>query len=346
MKEKNKNRNDNLSEFIRYTRGEMTKREENSFQRKLQKDPFAGESDEGYSEISQRQAIDDLNSLEKRLKNRTRHGQRVVYYRIAASLAVIMIISSVFIYVERNKPERQFSDKKNKTAGLEEVNDSGTLNKSLLADSKKAMAAPELATELETADYSKEAAMPSKTANPVSAEKREVPAMVEKKDTNLYTAENKIAEQPAAVIVQNVAELNESDIKPDTQLPAPVKADEVGYGAMKSSRAATVAVYKAENINVLYNPPQPVNGQASFDNYIQHNIQKPVISVPGQTAEVVVSFIVRISGTIDSINVISSPGKEYSEESVRLIKDGPSWKPAERNNEKIDDKVRLKIVFK
>lgn len=68
MKEKNKNKNNTLSDFIRYTRGEMTKREENAFQRKLQKDPFAEEATEGFSQISPREATDDLDRLGKLLK--------------------------------------------------------------------------------------------------------------------------------------------------------------------------------------------------------------------------------------------------------------------------------------
>ena len=45
MKTKMKNNKSIVSEFIRYIRGEMTKREENAFQRELQKDPFAVEAE-------------------------------------------------------------------------------------------------------------------------------------------------------------------------------------------------------------------------------------------------------------------------------------------------------------
>ena len=44
MKEKDNNLKSSLSELQRYTRGEMTKREENAFQRKLQNDPFTEEA--------------------------------------------------------------------------------------------------------------------------------------------------------------------------------------------------------------------------------------------------------------------------------------------------------------
>jgi TonB family protein len=335
MKEKNKNRNDTLSDFIRYTRGEMSKREENSFQRKLQKDPFAAEAAEGFSEISPREADDDLKRLGKKLKNRIKPGQRKVYYRSAASVAVLMIISSVFLYVERNKPARQLSQEAVKPAPPEKT-----------TDSKDLVAAPEKEAEKQVANGTKDAAIPDEIVNPSVTEKTEALALIEKKDTLLYVAENKISEQPDAAAKQDNAALNESKVKPDTQLLAANEVVTVGYGAVKSSRAVPAAAEKADSAGASYIPSQPVNGKTSFDNYVRENIQKPAVLVAGQTVTVFVSFIVRSSGTIDSINVITSPGKEYSDESVRLIREGPSWKPAERNNEKIDDYVRMPIVFK
>ncbi len=52
MKEEKNKTSKPVSEFQRYIRGEMTKRQENAFQRKLQRDPFAAEAAEGYSQIS------------------------------------------------------------------------------------------------------------------------------------------------------------------------------------------------------------------------------------------------------------------------------------------------------
>ena len=334
MKEKSKNRNDTLSDFIRYTRGEMSKREENSFQRKLQKDPFAAEAAEGFSEISPREADDDMNRLGNRLKHRISPGQRRVYYRVAASVAVLMIISSVFLYVGRNKPARQLSQEAVKPAQPEKTTDS------------KDMAAPEKEAEQQVVNGTKKEAIPDEIVNPSVTEKKEVLAIIEKKDTLLNVAENKITEQPDAAAKQDIGALNVSKEKPDTQLLAANEVVTVGYGAVKSSRAVPAAAEKADSAGASYIPSQPVNGKTSFENYVRENIRKPAVLAAGQTVTVFLSFIVRSSGTIDSINVITSPGQEYSDESVRLIREGPSWKPAERNNEKIDDHVRMPIVFK
>jgi len=59
-----------------------------------------------------------------------------------------------------------------------------------------------------------------------------------------------------------------------------------------------------------------------------------------------VNFKVDAEGKIDSIKIIRSPGKNFSDEAIRLIKEGPAWKPAEENGKRIDDGIKIKIVFK
>jgi protein TonB len=61
---------------------------------------------------------------------------------------------------------------------------------------------------------------------------------------------------------------------------------------------------------------------------------------------VILNFLVRADGTIDSIMIIKSPGKKFSDEAVRLLKTGPAWKPAEEDGKPVEDEVRLRLVFK
>jgi hypothetical protein len=68
--------------------------------------------------------------------------------------------------------------------------------------------------------------------------------------------------------------------------------------------------------------------------------------LPGQKAIVELNMRTRSDGIIDNIRIISSPGKLYSDEAVRLIKEGPSWNPAEENRKKVDDEVTLRILFR
>ena len=113
----------------------------------------------------------------------------------------------------------------------------------------------------------------------------------------------------------------------------------VGYGAKRSDSQEEEPVEG-------YTPPRPLNGKTDFDKYIRENIQRPDSATSGQRVVVVLSFLVYTNGTMDSIKIIRSPGKTFSDEATRLIKEGPAWKPAEKNGKLIEDEVRVRIVFR
>ena len=109
MSERNKKGNNRLSDLIRYRENKMTARERNSFERNLHKDPFAEEASEGFENIDPSIAGDDIARLRKQIKKRASRKQRVLWYRIAASVAVLMIISSIFIFINKRSPSGQLS---------------------------------------------------------------------------------------------------------------------------------------------------------------------------------------------------------------------------------------------
>ena len=95
-----------------------------------------------------------------------------------------------------------------------------------------------------------------------------------------------------------------------------------------------------------FTPPKPVNGMADFQKYIENNIVRPDGATSGQRVVVVLGFQVDKTGKIDSIKVIRSPGKSFSDEAIRLLREGPAWRPAERDGKPTADDVRVRIVFK
>jgi outer membrane biosynthesis protein TonB len=103
MKEKDKNSKVKLADMLRYNSDKLSGREKNSIEREFQKDPFAEEAAEGFSSIGQDEAISDFHSLERSLSSRISGGKRVIWYRIAASVAILMAISSLFFLLNREK---------------------------------------------------------------------------------------------------------------------------------------------------------------------------------------------------------------------------------------------------
>jgi TonB family protein len=316
MKEKRKNNKSDLSEFLRYVRGEMTKREEHAFQRKLQKDPFAEEASEGLEGIDPGLAEKDILKLRKQVKKRTSGKQRVLWYRIAASVAILMILSSIFIIVNKGKPSEQIA-------------------------------------------YSPPPA-PSKEIQ-VAPEQKKAPEITERKEPVVVIPEkSKIAPdeiQKPEIKPGNKDEIKEEVVSADYQeadlaveaeaqvRDKPVIAERAMASKSALAKGTWGVEYENEDTIAGHISPQPIDGRADFDKYIQNNIRRPDTASTGQRVVVVLNFIVRENGNIDSIKIIRSPGEIFSDEAVRLIREGPVWKPAEKNGKAISDEVRIRIVF-
>jgi len=380
---KKKNNKSRLSEFIRYTRGEMTRREENAFQRELQKDPFAEDAAEGLSQISAEEALSDLHILEKRLKTRISGRQRIIYYRIAASIAVLMIISSVFIIINKNKPSARELAENGVQIPLE-IPESKVIEEPekealpvLMSEAEKredvAPAAKE--PELFVAEDRAAAAAPAtsfmKTAltevrGTIISSEDNLPipgAFISLKGTNTSVITDtegrfsiSLSDTTRPILVANFIgmESREFRAKEDTDMkisltPTATALSEIvvlAYGGAKASKGISgEEAEKSEYDNSGYTSARPATGKENFDKYIEDNIQNPASLPSGQRAVVVLSFLVRSTGTIDSIKVMRTPGPGFSEEAIRLIKAGPQWKPAEENGRTIDDEVKIRIVF-
>ena len=330
MKRKGNNKKGSLPDFIRYIRGEMTKREENVFQRQLQKDPFAEEAAEGLSEILPEEAVSDLDKLGSKLKTRIHRRQRFIYYRIAASVAVLMIVSSVFIIVNKNKTGKEPLETTLKKVTLE-IPESKGVEEPEEIKSTNIIAEPEPEPEPK-AEEPVELIEPVKSVTADITPEIPIEIAEEKQETVIPEKSENLIQTGAKEAERLVSE--DRHIQPTAALPGKAVPATVG-GAMKKSE------YKETN----YSPPEPSDGMESFDLYVEENIRKPLTLPDGQRAVVELNLLVESTGAIDSIQITSSPGIEFSEEAIRLIKEGPEWKPAVENGRAINDEVKIKIVF-
>ena len=341
-----------MSDFVHYQRGEMTGEERNSFEKKLQKDSFAEEAAEGFSLFSPEEISRDLINLQNRIKSRTVKRQGFMVYRIAASVAVLMIVSTLLIVINRNKTSKQLAVNSVQSEKKQIIKEQPPL-KQILAE-----APPEKPVGV----------MEKKSGNTVSGQLKmeKVKSAVPVDNKNIAEVQNKdsISEIRTEVFQQSFTDKDiaptaralaraktpeskaleakrdsQVQVKPDSSVSALSEVVVVGYG---SKRAES----EKADVSAGYTPPRPVNGKSDFDKYIKESQQRPDTITAGQRAVVVVSFLVRINGSIDSIRIVKSPGKIFSDEAIRLIKSGPSWKPAENNGKPIEDAVRIRIVFR
>lgn len=393
MKRKSKYKDSGLTGFLKYLRNEMTGKERNAFEKELQKDPFAEEAAEGFPSTDPGTVAEDMKSLQKRLKRRTGKRSFVTLYRIAASVAVLLVISSVFIILNRRsskiieapetfqpaleiaKAEPYVKEARPETSKNIQLQAEKSVTKAppvsvkeeFRVDTIKAIAEAQKQDEAETVSRRKsimDTGLRTAVAHSqaiisgkvISAEDNmPVPgAIITLKGTQksvltdsegnftLPVGEEKTVTLVASfigMITQQVETSPGSDteisLQPDVASLSEVVV--VGYGTSKKADIEEEAEYVA---------PEPVGGRKAFNSYIEKNIIRPDSLTAGQRVVVVSGFKIGADGRPDSIRIIRSPENSFSDEAIRLIKEGPAWIPAKRNGVPIDEEVRIRIVFR
>ncbi len=132
--------------------------------------------------------------------------------------------------------------------------------------------------------------------------------------------------------------------------PLSLGPDEIvitGYGIMgEDELRGIVSTPPFHIIKPLgYKPASPVTGAEEFKNYIKNNLNFPE-DTGLKKAVVVLNFIVGTNGDIKNISRVRSNGSPFYIEAVRLLSEGPSWVPAQFEDKKIEEAVRLMIIFR
>ena len=96
MSGKNKHIKTDRETFLRYIGNQMSDAERNAFERELEKDPFAAEALQGFDGISAEELKTDLGNLERAMPVSSPVRKLMPWYRIAASVAVLMLVSSLY----------------------------------------------------------------------------------------------------------------------------------------------------------------------------------------------------------------------------------------------------------
>jgi TonB family protein len=335
MRGKDKYRRIKISEFLRYTGNKMSDKERNNFEKELQRDPFSEEAVDGFASIDADKAEEDLFILARKLDSRAHKRRGLMYYRIAASVAVLMIISSVYIVLDRNKP----------------LNELSTVFEIRTAPAINGQTAPEVADNEPESKISE----PIRDTKSKMVTETEVPETeVRTESRQLIVSELEISQQKT-VTGKSVASETEGFAKKEATVPyASIQAEDSNPRLPASSKSAkdtkagaSVRLRQSDEIVTAdYTPPLPENTLDSFNIYIEKNIRNPEEHSSGQTAVVTLTFRVRKTGKIDNIKIISSPGKPYSNEAIRVIQEGPHWIPARQNGENIEDTVTLNMTFR
>ena len=328
MRGKNKHTKTRLTDFLRYRENKMSDKEKNLFERELQKDPFSEEAAEGFSTIDPEDSAHDMDFLYKKLKYRTPGISRMTWYRIAASVAVLMIISSVYIVLDRT--------------GTSKVSEEVAIMDSIQINKKEALRKDETVSSV-----------PERISQNTEKLREKKAEGRERRTEKITPSEQIVSEQEVKAKEEyNVASADKSeDASGEQEQAAPASAPEKGdsfitaYDQNVSEKRMARSVTVSSASLHAYNNSVPVIGKDSFDIYIERNIRIPEHHQAGKTAVVKLSFIVSETGTPDDIKIVNTPGRAYTHEAIRLLKEGPLWVPSEEDMEQTDRQI-INIVFR
>lgn len=345
MKRKIKDKKTGGPDFQRYFGSEMSGSERNSFERDLQKDPFASEAEEGWEMVSPEEAKNDLSDLGNRLKGRTGKRKGIsYYYSIAASVAVLMILSTVWLFVSRNKPESPAEKNLQEITQLEVPQPEKIAEPAALESDYKEE--PEITVAQATVEENR----PIKEALPTAPVQQAT--LQSEKDKISLDVENGVKDAEAEATSRAIIATGAAGVSAPLAVGG-VKKEALSEESVTLAVAAEDIVSIADDSSVnkaakaaVSSPSEPINGFDEFDKYAKENIIIPDEQKEGTEKTVVLEFIVKETGEFGEFRVIRSPAQEYSLEAERLIKDGPEWKPAILGGKDVESKVRLRIVFK
>ena len=93
------------NEYLKYLKGELSPEERYTFERDLEADPFEMEAMEGMEQATVGELEEDLLSLHATLQKRLKRRRRRTYYSIAASVASLLIVGTVFLNIYNINPK-------------------------------------------------------------------------------------------------------------------------------------------------------------------------------------------------------------------------------------------------
>jgi protein TonB len=99
---------------------------------------------------------------------------------------------------------------------------------------------------------------------------------------------------------------------------------------------------------VVQNPAEFPGGLPAWSKYLERNLNRdlPINNgAPAGKYTVVVSFTVDKNGIISDVLAENNPGYGTDTEAIRVIKKGPSWKPAVQNGRNVIYRHKQSITF-
>ena len=330
MKKNKKNISSQTEGIIRYLEDKMTPAERNDFEKKLQSDPFLAEAVEGYSLIDAGRVDSDIEKLKGRIRSRS-HRKSTLLYRVAAAVVLLLGISSVLLVKNLRQPDLRMAE-----------------GRDIEVRETPQMPVPEPV---------KARPLTSEDLDIGKQELKELPE--EKVMTELYDlVADSVVEDAVMMAEEEVQEDEKAEVVADAALEGiPEKGKEIeateriaGVTARPETMKKAVRMNEVVALQVaafnLSRDAQPVVGEEEYLKYLEEKQVYPVGYEDAGRVVVRLKLLIEDDGTFREIKIAESPGKVFSDEAMRLVKEGPAWLPALKEGQAVRDTIDLEIIFK
>jgi hypothetical protein len=376
MSDKNLNRDERMKEIRQYLDGKMSDSERNNFERKLQADPFDEEALEGLKNLQAGDLDKDIRSMKKRLKNRA--GSRTpFYYRIAAAVVVLMAISSLLLVRELKSPPMMVSESisQNEDTLIEPGAPRSAIKTPDEAGEAKSIPEIDVESAREATGVKSDALPEAETVvkdlaeenvliadMDVSEESVAVDTGMIRKDIEVAIPTSGVKEEQAALAgveakkTEDKMLYSERAAKKANVAAAPVSSREKAAEEAVALSKDEAVISDTEELKVIDNTgsidtnlkdraPEPLGGIKDFRKYIETDQIFPADWTGSNRETVRLEITVGQEGEIKKIEVLKTPSKAFSDEAVRLVKEGPPWLPATRDYVRVEESIKIRIVF-
>jgi protein TonB len=153
-----------------------------------------------------------------------------------------------------------------------------------------------------------------------------------------------IEEQTTAVLQDRKKESRSQQLKRSEPSAAAIPFANEDLAAEKQEEtSAGLAVNYMTDVNL----PQPVGGFELYQAYLEDSLRYPDSALKNEVeGMVMVSFTVGSDSIPRQLSLIKSLGSGCDEEAIRLIREGPRWKPAITGGKIVESEMKMPVNFK
>lgn len=317
--------------ILRYMNGIMTNEERYKFERELERDPFLYEAFDGLSGLKPAEVERAIRSIDVISGKRHVSFGFLKYVGYVAAAAIIAAgLFWGFMQIDFSGKEVTSNNAQDEDAGFMEPYrpaqsdsiDSIASRENVASTDSLLLAANELKTD-------------AIIKNNVSANKE--PA---KKKQSLQNAGQQVAQKPSEEKEQqaltDIKSPDETEV--DTEETSASKEEYLPEDIEKPEEALKRPGVNAE--------PEPLGGSSLFKSYLDNNARYPESADSKRKEIVKIRFRVSKTGDPSNFFIERSPGDAFSQEAIRLIKNGPKWSPQIKDGLPVDGEVSVRITFK